>query len=276
MAGDNSILGLGALGDTLGGMILPGLGGIIGSAWTKYSEGPGGSVSQMLSQNYDAAKKFSELSGYNAAGYKGTAVKSDYANALSGLQNSAAAINAANAQNQMAGRMLTSQQQSMDSTNRNAQNLAGAQTRSLVDLGRNQTLGGGGLAALADSVGKNTDNTILSANNQNAQNSANIAAQAAGLNANSSNILNSDLANRYNLFVKPHEYQENNLAQAALGQFGPMVTQNNQDRVVQQPLSGLGHAMGALGGGMMGSMFGNAGEASNRNNVPWWSNGFSQ
>lgn len=256
------------------GVALPGLGGVVGSLWNKLSGGGITSANQTSEQIYDATKKLNELSGYNAAGFKGAAVKSDYANALSGLSNSAEARSAANNQNQMAGRMLSSQQQSMDATNRNAQNIAGQQTRGVLDQARNSSLGAGALSSLASTIGRGVDNTTLAANSQNAQNSAGIANQAAGLYANSSNILNSDLANRYNIFVKPHEYQENNLAQAGLNQFGPMAMQTNQDRIAENPLYGLGHALGGLGGGLMGREFSNDADAQGFKNAQRYSRMF--
>lgn len=253
-----------ALWDDVGnlalGVALPGLGGYIGSLGTQLLGGSGQSASQTSSQIYDATKKLNELSGYNAAGYKGQAVKSDYANALSGLGNSAEAVRSANMQNQMASRMLGSQQGAMDATNRNAQMNAASQTRGLTDIARNQSMGAGGVASIANQIGRGADNTVLAANAQNANNASSIAQGAGQLFGNSSNILNADLANRYNMFVKPHEYQENNLAQAGLNQFGPMTMQNYQDKLAQNPLAGLGHAMGGLGGGLTSKAFSDAGD----------------
>jgi len=267
--GNNGFAGIPGLNfGTLAGLALPGIGGVLSAVGDKiFGNSMNNAATQTSQQIYDATKKLNDLSGYNAAGFKGTAVKSDYANAAAGLQNSAEARNAANQQNQMAGRMLSSQQGAMDSTNRNAQLNSQSQTRNLTDVARNQGMGGGGIAAIADSIGRGADNTLLQANQQNAQSSAQNAAGAANLFSNSSNILNADLANRNNIFVKPHEYQENNLAQAGLNQFGPMAMQNYDNAQAHNPLAGLAHSMGALGGGIMGSQFANAGD------IQGWLNG---
>lgn len=241
------------------GVALPGIGGIIGSALPSIL-GEGGSSANRAGQDLSAAMdKFSTGNLYNAAGRTGEATRTSFDTALAGLTNSAEARKAYNAQNQMAAQLLAGQQAAMNATNRNAQNVAGAQTRQLTDIAKNQNLGGGGLAALARSIGQNTDTTLLSANQQNAQSANQAASQAAGIMGGAAQGLSQDLATRNDIFVKPFYAQNSGIGSQALGMLPQYQQQQQEQKILSSPLAGFGAALGALGTGITGREFGRTG-----------------
>jgi hypothetical protein len=241
------------------GVALPGIGGVIGGLLPSVM-GEGGSklTAAAGSDLFKQAEKMSVANLYNPAGRTGAAARQSFDTALSGLTNSAEARKAYSAQNALAGQMLAGQQAAMNATNRNAQNVAGAQTRQLTDIARNQSIGGGGLAALARTIGQNTDNTLLSANAQNAQAAQAATAGAANIMGQAAQGLSQDLATRNDIFVKPFYSQSSGMGNQAMSQ----LQQQQQQAIMQQPLYGLGTALGGVGRGLAVSAFGKAGAAA--------------
>lgn len=249
------------------GVALPGVGGVIGSL-AKNWFGEGGSTTQRTGSDiYEQAQKFAPLNLYNAAGRTGEAARTSFDTALSGLTNSAEARKAYNMQNQMAGQLLSGQQAAMNATNRNAQNVAGAQTRQLADIARNQSMGAGGVAALARNIGQGTDNTLLAANQQNAASANQAAAQAAGIMGQASQGLAQDLATRNDIFVRPFYSQSSGLGSQALSALPGMTAMANEQKIVEQPLAGFGASLGAVGQGILGKAFADAGNVEAKSTI---------
>ena len=249
------------------GIALPGIGGIIGSL-AKNMYGEGGSTTQRTGQEiFDQAQKFAPLNLYSAAGRTGAETRSAFDTALSGLTNSAEARKAYNAQNALAGQLLGGQQAAMNATNRNAQNVAGAQTRQLTDIARNQNIGGGGIAALAKTIGQNTDNTLLGANQQNATAANQAVTQASQIMGGAAQGLAQDLASRNDIFVKPFYAQNSGMGESALRALPGMTQMANQQAIIEQPLAGFGASLGAVGQGVLGKAFADAGNTEAKSTI---------
>lgn len=258
------------------GVALPGIGGIIGTLG-KNILGEGGSTSQTVGNDLAAqAAKFAPLNLYNAAGRTGEAARSSFDTALSGLTNSAEARKSYNMQNALAGQLLAGQQAAMNATNRNAQNVAGAQTRSLADIARSQGMGAGAVAQVARNIGAGADNTLLAANQQNAQSANQAIGQAGSMIGNASQGLAQDLATRNDIFVRPFYSQSSGMGSQALGLYGGMKQAADQQKIIENPLFGLGGALGGLGKDLTGKAFADAGLGKAKNTIQGQGDYFNQ
>jgi len=244
------------------GVALPGIGGIIGSLGSSVMGEGGSSISKSTDQLLPQVKKFAVENLYNQAGRTGEAARTSFDTALSGLTNSAEARKSYNMQNQIAAQLLAGQQAAMNATNRNAQNVAGAQTRQITDIARNQSIGAGGVAALARNIGQGADNTLLSANQQNAASANQAAAQAANIMGGASQGLAQDLATRNDIFVRPFYAQSSGIGTEGLRMLPGYNQQQNQQAIISNPLYGFGTALGGIGRGFAGAAFGEAGVAA--------------
>lgn len=241
------------------GVALPGIGGVIGSLLPSVMGEGGSTLAGTGADLRNQAEQLAITNLYNQAGRTGAEARSSFDTALAGLTNSAEARKAYNAQNQLAGQLLAGQQAAMNATNRNAQNVAGAQTRQLTDIARNQNLGGGGIAALARTIGQNTGDTLLSANAQNAQAAQSATTGAANMMGQAAQGLAQDLATRNDIFVKPFYSQSSGIGNQALSLLPGYKQVQEQQKIISQPLYGLGTALGGIGRGFAGAAFGQAG-----------------
>lgn len=244
------------------GVALPGIGGLLGTLGKNMFGEGGTTASQMATQDLAAAaQKLAPLNLYNAAGRTGEAARTSFDTALASLTNSAEARKAYAAQNQLAGQLLAGQQAAMNATNRNAQAVAGAQTRQLSDIARNQGLGAGAVAQLARNIGQGADNTLTAANLQNAQSANQAIGQAGQMMGSAAEGLAKDLATRNDIFVRPFYAQSSGMGNQALAAFPGMKQVQEQQKIMENPLFGFGVAMGGLGKDLTTKAFADTGSA---------------
>lgn len=237
------------------GMATGGLGGIIGTVGLQALTQSTGNTIQDASQGFlKDASKFADANLYNAAGRTGAATRASFDQKYNSLQNSAEAIQAANAQRQMAGRTLGAAQHTMDSAARTAERGLGAQTRAITDAA--STAGSpAALAALANRLGDTTSQAIGQQAALQNQAAMGAAGQAAGMMSNSSDILNKDIANRYQTFVKPFEAQSSGLGNQMVSSLPGAMKGAQESRAFANPLAGFASGMGEYGGQMMNRPF---------------------
>lgn len=237
------------------GLGMPMLGGIVGSLTNRIFSRDTGNTTRAADQLAERISDFTERGLYNAAGRVGKDVKPSFDLALGSLTNSAEARNAANAQTNLAGRTLSQAQNTMDSLAQNAQRTAGAQSRQAMDMARQQGVGSAGLASLKQGFGDVMNNTLGNLGAQQSQAAQAATQQAANMMANSSQILNQDLANRNDIYVKPFYAQSSGAGNTALGGIPGMSESISKDLVIDNPLSGLASGMGDMGVQFMNSAF---------------------
>lgn len=235
-----------------------GLGGLLGAIGPKIFSflGGGSSMSQQAIQTLlDKIPQAAKESLYSAAGRTGEATRTGFEQAFNTLQTSADARQAAQAQQALASTLLGQSNRIAEQMRSMAQQQLGAQTRQTLDAIRQAGGGVSGIVRGASQLGRSygeglaqTMGSIGSAANQ-------AISQAASMKAAAPEILNRDIANRYQVFVRPFEAQMSNLGTAAISNVPQMVQAYGQSAAVVNPLAGLSAALGSISGGLIsGSM----------------------
>ena len=242
--------GLGALGDNL---LSP-----------DYSNSMGNqSMTNAVNDVIGQAPGLMNASMYNAAGQVGgDAVRSGFGNALSSLQNSAAAISDANAMRDMATRQLSALGSQASLSRQMAENQVGNMRRDTMNQLRASGASPAAMAAVAGKLGAGAQGSatgLLGAYGQ-AMNQA--TAQAGSLRSQASNLLGQDLASRNAIFVDPYKAQMNQGITSLAGQLGTQAANNaySEQQNFNNPLAGLAGGLGMGGAGLMGNWL--AGQAT--------------
>lgn len=242
------------------GIALPGVGGLIGNLGMQLFNSGSSSTSSQMSGNTnmitDKLANITRQQGYNAAGKVGNEVEPSYAAAKASLTNTAEARNAYNNQNNLAGRMLSSLQNSADATTNSAETMAGNQIRNLARVARDGGGSAGAISAISQSIGEQLGQNIGQVGANLAGQATSVADAASKAYGSASDTLMKDLEQQYQQNVKPYEMQVNG-SQNVLGTAQQTTQQSSQDAAMYQPLAGLSNALGALGGQYMGQNQGN-------------------
>jgi hypothetical protein len=188
----------------------------------------------------------------NAAGQQGAQVGASHKLALDSLGQSANATRDANAMRSMGGLGLQNANTMANASMMQGQQGMGNMRKQMIEMG-GQMGSPAAIAAMAGQMGAGAVGQGINALGQASQayGQANQSAMQGVGQANS--MLQGDLANRNNTYVKPYEAQVagGSLAQGALGQLGGMTQSANQstqlDHALNNPLAGLSSGLGKMG-----------------------------
>lgn len=234
------------------GVALPGIGGLIANYGMDMIGGLQGSFNDAANGINNQVDKLQKAQMFNAAGQTGEQTRGGFLTAMNGLQNSAEAVQAANAQNRMAGRLLSQGQQTMNDISRNTQRSVAQNTRQMGAMARDRGMGAGSLAAVANQIQDNSNAALGQQGQQQAQVGMQAATQAADMLKQAPAILNQDLANRNDIYVKPYYAQSSGIGSAAINAMPNIFQTMAEDRAATQPMAGFSAALGN-----MGTQFGN-------------------
>lgn len=255
------------LGALLGGLGSQLSGGILGSLGTQFNKllggsgtGAGGGTMQdqigyanqlmgMGIQN-NRADVLSRMT--NAAGQQGAQVGASHKMALDSLGQSANATRDANAMRSMGNLGLQNANTTANAALTQGQLGLGNMRKQMVEMG-GQIGSPAAIAAMAGQLGAGAVGQGINALGQASQayGQANQSAMQGRGQANS--MLQGDLSNRNQIYVKPYEAQVSggSLANSALGQLGGMSSSANQsaqlDYALNNPLAGLSAGLGDIG-----------------------------
>jgi hypothetical protein len=248
-------LDFGSIAEGLAGLVLPGVGGVLAGLGMDILGGATGALGDAQNAVTNNLGKLATANLYNAAGRTGEATKSSFDNALNSLSNSAEARRASADNNNMAFRMLSQGQQSIDDVNRNAQRSMGSTIRQTGQVARDRGIGAGGLASVANQINDSTSQTLSQAGQQQTQSGMQATAGAGELSARSSQILNQDLANRNDIFVKPFYAQSSGIGNAAVNSMPNIFSTLYDEKAAYQPMAGFSAALGRYGNRYGGRYF---------------------
>lgn len=253
MFGIDSLIGLGtqALGgvaDSLGWKLGQGL---VGDDTSNYGSSPWSSGADV---GWDmVAGKAPQLLGdtlSNAAGQIGQEARIGHEKAIGGLTNSAQAMAAANRLRSLGDKSLGAASSAADASRAASERGLSAALNNVKNV---MSARGGPLAAVsrtASNMGQGAASSLMGAVSNSANQYNNALGLASRNTAQASGILNQDLANRNQIFVKPYETQTNQAALTAatnMAAKGGESAQTASQQNLTNPLSGLAGGLGFLG-----------------------------
>lgn len=241
-------LGLGVLTGGVGGIlgaIGPSIFGTLSNALTSQ-----GAITQSLLQKIP---EFVKESMYSAAGRTGEATRAGFEQQFRALQQSADARTAAQALQSLSSNLLSQAARQGAQTTQTFATQLGSQSRQALDAVKQA---GGGVSAMArtasqlgQSYGQGLSQALNTIGNQTSQ----LFGQAAAMRQAAPEILNRDLATRYQTFVRPFEAQMSNIGTSAMSSLPSYTQQLSRDAAVVNPLAGFSAALGGVGGEFISS-----------------------
>lgn len=240
------------------GLATGGIGGWLGSLGLKFFTDSSSNTMKNANQGFlQDAEKFQLANMYNAAGRTGSAVQQSFDKQFNKLQNSAEAVNSYNAQNQTAGKLLSSAQSSMNSVSQNAQRAMGSQTSGMLDILKQQGASPAAMMAAANRIGDNTSQALGSQAQMQNQAAQSAAGQAGQLYGAAPQTLNQDIATRYNVQVKPFEAQSSGLGSQMVQSIPGSMQSTASQQSMANPMAGLAQGLGYYGAQNIRSPWGN-------------------
>lgn len=189
----------------------------------------------------------------NAAGQSGEAARQGFQNALGNLTNSAQAVNDASAMRQDADSLRNMGSTQGQLAMRSGQQTGARAISAMVEGMRNSRNPGAAAAAansMAQNLGQSNTQMMQQAMSQGSQN----LAQAGQMQGSSNNVLQSDLQNRNDIFVKPFYNSMQDIGNVMMGVNNAgniaATTQSSTTMEQQKPgyMQGMQNLLGKLGG----------------------------
>lgn len=245
-----------------GSLLSTGLGGILdavgGSLGTSLFDTGGSSTEagmQSLRDMQQIAPGLTEAAMFNAAGQTGAETGLGFRKALDALAPSSVATSTANSLRAMGSQAMSGLSEQFANAARQSQMASGNIRRDMMNRLGASGASPAAMTAAAVALGRaNTAGKAALLGQTGGQ-----LQSALGLSANLMNqaqqTLNSDLALRNQIYVDPYKAQVNGGIMGLGNTMAQMGSSNQREAIVNNPLAGLGTAMGAYGGGLMTQLF---------------------